>query len=75
MSIHEIFERAEDYAMKNSDGGFKFKPVNLPEGAKEVTFEVIDAFFGFITYEGLDGFCTKHHLRSIYGESMKYEIV
>ncbi|MGG0667720.1 hypothetical protein ABE073_04240 [Lederbergia citrisecunda] len=71
MNIHEVFEYAQD----NEDGEVKFKPKNLSSEFKDVTFEVLDAHFGFAVYEGGEGFVSKHQFRQIYGDSMKYEIV
>lgn len=71
MNIHQVFEYAQDSVNEE----VKFKPKNLSTKFKDVTFEVLDAHFGFATYKGSAGFVNKLQFRQIYGDSMEYEIV
>ena len=71
MNIHEVFEYAQD----SKKGEVRFKPKHLSSEFRDMTFEVLDAHFGFATYEGSNGFVNKQQFSQIYGESMEYEIV
>lgn len=50
MTIEEIIAKA-----KAEGDGLKFKAAPGQEITSEVVFEVLDAWFGFITYEALQG--------------------
>lgn len=79
MNIDELFEKAKDMHLKDGGKKIQFKminpPVNVKEDRKNVVFEVVDAFFGFLTYAEIDGFFTKNELKEIVGKDVLYEFV
>lgn len=79
MNIDELFEKAKDMHLKDGGKKIQFKminpPANIKEDRKNVTFEVVDAFLGFLTYAEIDGFFTKNELKEIVGKDVLYEFV
>lgn len=71
MSIDEIIARA-----KEENGVLKFKALEGQDVTSDIIFEVVDAYFGFLTYPKLeDGFFTVGQLKQLSSEPLQFEIV
>lgn len=70
MTIDEIIKKAKD-----EGDGFKFKAKEGQSIRPDVTFEVLDAWFGFITYSSCEGFITVNQLKEMIPFEIDFELV
>lgn len=71
MSIEEIIEQA-----KQKGDGLKFKAKEGQSINSEVVFEVVDAYFGFLTYPKLNGgFFRVSDLKQMSNTPLEFELV